>query len=97
MFLNELASSVATPLREVPFPDGAAIVKEKKSEPDADSHALGAMVKMGSGYDSRVGDWAFVYVDENGIVSAGKEQTNSCVSCHATTPKTDFVFGSYFK
>lgn len=79
-----------------PFPEGAAIVKEKlvitSLEPRQEEiAALGIMVKRYPGFDAASGDWEFGYWEPNAGMSRGAEMNAACGPCHAKS-KTDHVF-----
>ncbi len=95
VFINSIGEKVVGNLRKLSFPQGSAIVKEKKSSIDMPAHAAGVMLKREKGFDDTVGDWEFMYLSETGDFTRGKEKTSSCSSCHRKASQTDFVFGNY--
>lgn len=80
--------------KDVPFPVGAAIVKEKFS-PSGSGMMLvgkGAMIKRAPGFDPAHGDWEFAYWEASSGILAGAAEAESCGNCHAGAAATDFVF-----
>jgi len=77
-----------------PFPVGAAIVKEKlvSTATGYELAARGIMVKRAPGFDTQFGDWEFAYWEAATGIVTGKEQSQYCAGCHASTQSTDFVF-----
>jgi cytochrome P460 len=75
------------------FPTGSIIVRERLLEPsDLTPQALAVMIKRAPGFHPKGGDWEFLLV--NGAVSevVERQKKGSCLECHASQRKQDFVF-----
>jgi hypothetical protein len=93
MFVNDQAR-VGLADRRKQFPVGAAIVKEKwLGGKTTKLVAYAAMIKQKSGYDSKHGNWEYVYHDLTGEGPAERGKISSCIDCHQQATKGDFVFG----
>ena len=92
VYANALAND-AFKAQEKRFPVGSVIVREKLAKADdAQPQLLTAMIKRARGFNSKANDWEFLVID--GTISKILEQQKqgSCVKCHASQKKRDFVF-----
>jgi hypothetical protein len=53
------------------------------------------MVKRSSGYDAKHGDWEYFYFENPAKIESGR--ISSCVQCHDSAKKQDYVFGTWRK
>jgi hypothetical protein len=74
------------------FPLGSTIVREKLAEPNASPELLAVMIKRGSGFNSKGGDWEFLTLEGDGVKVKSRETTGSCLRCHSRQKDQDFVF-----
>jgi hypothetical protein len=79
----------------LPFPVGAAIVKEKLVRETTGGLALvarGVMIKRDPGFDAAHGDWEFAYWEPTAGLLVGPTESAHCGDCHVAAQPTDFVF-----
>jgi len=105
IWVNPIGKAVLVSKKNIPFPVGAIVVKEKFKRPgtptdqnawrqlpnDAKPILLTAMVKREPGYDRPNGDWEYLVLD--GKVT--KETTTglqNCAPCHQEQKSRDFIF-----
>jgi hypothetical protein len=95
VFVNGLGKDRLLGVTEGEFPVGTILVKEKHTGDDATtSELLTVMVKREKGFAPKVGDWEFLVLD--GFAKAvQKGDSKTCVSCHTTVSKNDFVYADY--
>lgn len=95
VYANDLANDFlkANAKRSKRFPIGSIIVREKLAKADdAQPQLLTAMIKRARGFNPKANDWEFLIID--GTISKILEQQKqgSCLKCHASQKKRDFVF-----
>lgn len=77
------------------FPIGSVVVKEK-FEKDLKTPVLSTiMIKRERGYNPACGDWQFAVLDAFTSKLEGDGKIDSCMNCHKTQPKQDFVYRTY--
>ena len=79
----------------LPFPVGAAIIKEKLVRETTGTLALvarGVMIKRDPGFDPAHGDWEFAYWEPTAGLLTGAVESKHCGDCHLGAQPTDFVF-----
>jgi hypothetical protein len=101
VYMNTLAAQAFG--RGESYPVGAVIVKQKSKlsydgqQPGATSPAgaqgVGGMVKRARGYDPQHGDWEYFYFEDPAAIETGR--IASCVACHTSARRSDYVFGSW--
>jgi hypothetical protein len=95
-FANDKAAAELRTAKASEMPAGATIVKEKWDDERAKSPiAYAAMIKREAGYDPKHGDWEYVYatLGEQGSIERGRMKT--CIDCHATAEKRDYLFRNW--
>jgi hypothetical protein len=93
VYANALANDALKAAGEKHFPVGSIIVREKLAKADdVQPQLLTAMIKRARGFNRKANDWEFLAID--GTISRILEQQKqgSCVECHASQKKRDFVF-----
>lgn len=103
VFMNDLAAAA---FREsaATYPVGSVVVKEKQGmdyfggNDSVDGLAktrdgIGGMIKRAPGYEPENGDWEYFYFADPSKIEQGR--IASCVGCHRSAAKTDFVFGDW--
>ena len=92
IYVNDITRSALT--ESSSFAPGAVIVKLKHRDAQnpRGKEAIGGMIKRNPGYNPASGDWEFFY-RENGKLESGR--LSSCIECHATASKSDYVFASW--
>jgi hypothetical protein len=95
VYANDLANDFLKVKTNRPqrFPVGSIIVREKLIKADdAQPQLLTAMIKRARGFNPKANDWEFLLID--GTISKILEQQKqgSCLKCHASQKKRDFVF-----
>jgi len=100
IYMNDAAATAF--YKQGSYPVGAVVVKCKKllgyrgqsgtwhSEIE---NGVGGMVKREAGYDSAHGNWEYFYFEDPSHVESGR--ITSCVQCHDSAKKSDYVFGSW--
>jgi Cytochrome P460 len=94
-WLNPGADTAYEHKANLPFPVGAAIVKEKLVRETTGTLALvarGVMIKREPGFDAAHGDWEFAYWEPTAGLLAGPTESKHCGDCHLGAQPTDFVF-----
>jgi hypothetical protein len=88
VYANPAAMSVIA-VRQLRFPAGAIIVKEKLAAGGVVA-GVGGMIKREAGYDASNGDWEYFYHDTPGKLTSGR--IASCIECHRAAKATDHVY-----
>ena len=93
VFVNPLGKE--SMLKNLTFPVGSVIVKEKHLEPNGPTELSTVMIKRSKGFNPDCGDWEFATLGSSGkkVTSSGKIQ--SCMSCHMTQKNADFTYRTY--
>jgi hypothetical protein len=80
------------------FPEGTIIVKEAHAGDDPESSLMmTAMVKREAGYARESGDWEYFLLTGGAKQVRERGSIPSCVGCHTTQSKNDFVYADYIK
>jgi hypothetical protein len=87
------------------YPVGTVVLKEHFTSSDGPygkPAMLAFMIKHPKGYDSKMGDWQFVWASADGkILLQGKATSppvhTACGECHANARERDYVFSNYAK
>lgn len=94
--LAELRSDKKSADKISTMPVGAKIVKEKWWDEKADKPiAYAAMIKREPGYDPKHGDWEYLYATLGDDAKIERGRIKSCIDCHATAEKRDYVFRNW--
>ena len=94
-WLNPGAAAAYEHRDSLPFPVGAAIVKEKLVRETTGALVLvarGVMIKREPGFDAAHGDWEFAYWEPTAGLLTGPVESKHCGDCHLGAQPTDFVF-----
>lgn len=92
ILMNKKAVDAYTNVKSV-FPVGSEVYKPLYSDVEGKEFArLVIMVKMEEGYDSENGDWWYGVYDESGTQMAYEGRIPECISCHAMSKATDYMF-----
>jgi hypothetical protein len=89
VFMNDAAARVFA-ARSGTYPVGSVIVKHKTISA---SFGVGGMVKRAPGFDPAHGDWEYFYFEDPAKIDGGRIST--CIECHASAKRTDYVFGTW--
>jgi len=96
LFANDIALKQLRTEETYAMPVGATIVKEKWwNEAEKSPYAYAAMIKREPGYDPKHGNWEYVYVPISEEKPVERGLLKSCIDCHATAEKRDFLFRKY--
>jgi hypothetical protein len=75
------------------FPIGSIIVREKLVKVDDEKpELLTAMIKRARGFNPKANDWEFLVIDGTMTEIIERQKQGSCLNCHASQKKRDFVF-----
>jgi hypothetical protein len=75
------------------FPVGSIIVREKPAQNlNGKPELLAVMIKRERGFNPAGGDWLFVTVNGEMTGLKSRQKAGSCLGCHSTQRKTDFVY-----
>jgi hypothetical protein len=96
VFANPLAQASLSKGAKT-MPQGAAIVKEKWGDNSDRLLAYAAMIKRAPGYDSKHGDWEYVYVDLGQEPDVERGRLQSCIGCHSAAQGRDYLFGNHLR
>ncbi len=83
--------------KDVKFPAGSIIVKQKVGNESRKILLYTIMKKRERGFNPEVGDWEFLVIAGNGTQLEASGKIESCQTCHERKGDTDFVFRSYVK
>lgn len=93
VYANDLANEALKTLTEKRFPPGSIIVREKLAKADdAQPQLLTAMIKRSRGFNPKANDWEFLLIDGTMSKILEQDKQGSCIKCHASQKKRDFVF-----
>ncbi len=93
VYANDLAREALAKDGLAKFPVGSVIVRERLSRAEATQPDLvAAMIKRAPGFNPRGGDWEFVTADGTLTKIRERQKTGSCLNCHSSQSKRDFVF-----
>jgi hypothetical protein len=74
------------------FPVGSIIVRERLLTPTSNPDRLVVMIKHERDFNRKADGWEFLTVSGDATRVIEREKEGSCLSCHASASKNDFVF-----
>lgn len=93
VYANGLANDVLNAKDRMRFPPGSIIVREKLAKVDDEKpELLTAMIKRARGFNPKANDWEFLVIDGTMTKIIDRQKQGSCLNCHASQKKRDFVF-----
>jgi hypothetical protein len=93
VYANGLANDVLNAKDRMRFPPGSIIVREKLAKVDDEKpELLTAMIKRERGFNPKANDWEFLMIDGTMTKIIDRQKQGSCLNCHASQKKRDFVF-----
>lgn len=93
VYVNSLAGEVLSTKPPFRFPFGSIIVRERLAKADdAQPQLLTAMIKRARGFNPKANDWEFLAIDGTMTKILDRQKQGSCLNCHASQKKRDFVY-----
>ena len=95
VYVNEIAKATMESGKGK-YPTGSLIIKSKLSAVNAkETELFTVMRKMPEGYDKEHGDWKYSVHDGLSFRMLASGRIDSCIDCHSSYSKTDYVTRTY--